>query len=72
MKKPAFFKLSVEEQIALLAITIDPVCMQTFKAGDVLPRGHEMHGHEKMNEIQGFRRRTAENKARTILKVITA
>jgi hypothetical protein len=72
MKKPAFFKLTEAEQITLLVVTIDPFCMRRFNPGDCLPRGYEMHGHEKVNEMQEFRQRTATRSAHTILKVITA
>lgn len=66
----AFLSLSEQEQLDLVAITIDPTCLRVFKDGDVLPRGAECSTAEKENEIQAFRKRAAYNKAATILRVI--
>lgn len=57
------------EKMALqIAKDIDGLAFHVYKEGECLPRGHEMDSVEKVNEVQGFRQRSAISKARIALK----
>lgn len=50
---------------------IDPLCIKRYKFGECLPRGQETSTINKVNEIQGFRERSARAKARRIIALIS-
>jgi hypothetical protein len=52
------------------ARALDGLAFHEYKPGECLPRGHEMDGVEKVNEVQGFRRRSAISRAKKVLAAI--
>jgi hypothetical protein len=52
------------------AAALDPLAFHTYKEGECLPRGHEMDGIEKVNEVQGFRRCAAIGRASKVFASI--
>jgi hypothetical protein len=58
--------------VELLAKAMDGHAFIRYKAGDVLPRGEEMSTPEKVNEVQVWRQRSAESRARQALRALRA
>lgn len=69
-KKGLLSGLTDQDLIALVVGILDPMCMRVYKDGDCMPRGHEGDTAENVNKIQGFRKRTATNKASAVLKTL--
>lgn len=56
--------------VRLIAEQIDPTCYHRYKEGEVLPRGEECSTVEKVNEVQEWRQRAAEGRARKVLRAM--
>lgn len=61
---------SVEAMIEDVARALAPLAFHEYKAGECLPRGHEMDTVERVNEMQEWRRRSAFSDARKAMRAL--
>lgn len=60
----------VDEMQESVARALDPLAFREYKEGECLPRGHETDTVERVNEMQEWRRRAANGRARKALAAL--